>query len=115
MVSPRLEVPRHIPRPSYVGETELPELAQEFQVQNEAGVSGMRAAGRLAALIRDFVGTLVQVRIIHVSQLRWYVINHGLFLYTIERCWQPGVTTDEIDKAAHEAIVDSGAYLSLLG
>jgi hypothetical protein len=30
-------------------------------------------------------------------------------------CWQPGVTTDEIDKAAHEAIIDSGAYPSLLG
>lgn len=29
--------------------------------------------------------------------------------------WQPGVTTDEIDKAAHEAIIDSGAYPSLLG
>lgn len=68
MVSPRLEVPRHIPRPSYVGAAEVPEVAEEFQFQNEAGVLGMRAAGRLAALIRDFVGTLVRVRIINVSR-----------------------------------------------
>lgn len=30
-------------------------------------------------------------------------------------CAQPGVTTDELDKAAHDAIIDSGAYPSLLG
>lgn len=87
IVSPRLDVPRHIPRPLYVGAAEPPALAEEIQIQDDAGVAGMRAAGRLAALVRDFVGSLVR----------------------------PGVTTDEIDKAAHEAIIDSGAYPSLLG
>lgn len=62
MVSPRLDVPRHIPRPPYVGAAEPPLMAEEIQIQDEAGVAGMRAAGRLAALIRDFVGSLVRVR-----------------------------------------------------
>lgn len=61
VVSPRLDVPRHIPRPPYVGAAEPPALVEEIQVQDEAGVAGMRAAGRLAAQIRDFVGSLVQV------------------------------------------------------
>jgi hypothetical protein len=29
--------------------------------------------------------------------------------------WQPGITTDEIDKAVHQMIVDNGAYPSPLG
>jgi methionyl aminopeptidase len=61
IVSPRLDVPRHIPRPLYVGAAEPPALAEEIQIQDDAGVAGMRAAGRLAALIRDFVGSLVRV------------------------------------------------------
>ncbi|XP_024383176.1 methionine aminopeptidase 1D, chloroplastic/mitochondrial isoform X2 [Physcomitrium patens] len=86
-VSPPLEVPKYIPRPPYVGAAEPPALAEEIQIHDEAGVSGVREAGRLAALIRDYVGSLVR----------------------------PGVTTDELDKAAHDAIIDSGAYPSLLG
>lgn len=30
-------------------------------------------------------------------------------------CWQPGITTDEIDQAVHQMIVDNGAYPSPLG
>jgi hypothetical protein len=29
--------------------------------------------------------------------------------------WQPGITTDEIDKAVHQMIIDNGAYPSPLG
>lgn len=32
------------------------------------------------------------------------------FLY-----WQPGITTDEIDEAVHQMIIDNGAYPSPLG
>jgi methionyl aminopeptidase len=41
----------------------------------------MRAAGRLAARVLDFAGTLVR----------------------------PGTTTDQIDKAVHKMIIDNGA------
>lgn len=57
-----LEVPSHIPRPSYVGQADPPVQAQELQIQDEAGIQGMRAAGQLAARIRDFAGTFVEVR-----------------------------------------------------
>ena len=62
VVTPALEVPSHIPRPSYVGEANPPGQAQELQIQDEAGILGMRAAGQLAARIRDFAGTFVEVR-----------------------------------------------------
>jgi methionine aminopeptidase len=46
----------------------------------------MRAAGKLAAQVLDFAGTLIK----------------------------PGVTTEEIDRAVHQMIVDNGAYPSPL-
>ena len=46
----------------------------------------MRAAGKLAARVLEYAGTLVK----------------------------PGVTTDEIDKAVHKMIIDAGAYPSPL-
>jgi len=33
-----------------------------LQIHDEAGILGMRAAGQLAARIRDFAGTFVEVR-----------------------------------------------------
>ncbi|KAI4965706.1 hypothetical protein ZWY2020_051088 [Hordeum vulgare] len=68
-VYPQLPVPEHIPRPSYVG------------------ITGMRAACKLAARVLDFAGTLVK----------------------------PSVTTNEIDRAVHHMIVEAGAYPSPLG
>jgi hypothetical protein len=46
----------------------------------------MRAAGKLAAQVLDFAGTLIK----------------------------PGVTTEEVDRAVHKMIVDNGAYPSPL-
>jgi len=86
-VSPRLEVPLHIPRPPYVGSIKPPPYAEQVQIQDLAGIAGMRAAGELAARVLKFAGTLVK----------------------------PGVTTDEIDKAVHQTIIDAGAYPSPLG
>ena len=45
------------------------------------GIQKMRDAGKLAARVLDYAGTLVQ----------------------------PGTTTDQIDKAVHKMIVDNGA------
>lgn len=86
-VSPRLPVPDHIKKPPYVGTYKLPELSSEFQIHDSEGVARMRAAGELAARVLEYAGTLVR----------------------------PSVTTDEIDKAVHQMIMDAGAYPSPLG
>nr|CAD1819216.1 unnamed protein product [Ananas comosus var. bracteatus] len=86
-VSGPLVVPEHIPRPSYVGSNEMPELFGEHQIHDAEGIAGMRAACELAARVLDFAGTLVR----------------------------PSITTNEIDKAVHNMITEAGAYPSPLG
>lgn len=86
-VSPPLPVPDHIPKPPYVGSSVLPEISKEHQIHDEEGIARMRAAGELAARVLEFAGTLVR----------------------------PSVTTNEIDKAVHQMIIDAGAYPSPLG
>ncbi|KAL5677998.1 hypothetical protein ACJX0J_014129, partial [Zea mays] len=85
-VSPQLPVPGHIPRPSYVGAKGLPELCKG-QLHDAQGITGMRAACKLAARVLDFAGTLVK----------------------------PSITTNEIDAAVHNMIIEAGAYPSPLG
>ncbi|KAG5051345.1 hypothetical protein AAZX31_02G093800 [Glycine max] len=86
-VSPHLPVPDHIPRPPYVGSDILPEIASEHQIHDSEGIAKMRAAGELAARVLNFAGTMVR----------------------------PSITTNEIDKAVHQMIIDAGAYPSPLG
>ncbi|GAB4828906.1 Methionine aminopeptidase 1B, chloroplastic [Ancistrocladus abbreviatus] len=86
-VSPPLPVPDHIQRPPYVGSSKLPELSSEYQIHDAEGIAHMRAACQLAARVLDYAGTLVR----------------------------PSVTTNEIDEAVHQMIIDSGAYPSPLG
>ncbi|XP_059290531.1 methionine aminopeptidase 1B, chloroplastic isoform X2 [Lycium ferocissimum] len=86
-VSQRLPVPDDIPKPPYVGSRELPEIAKEHQIHDAEGLARMRAACELAARVVDYAGTLVR----------------------------PSVTTNEIDKAVHQMIIDAGAYPSPLG
>ncbi|CAK9188365.1 unnamed protein product [Ilex paraguariensis] len=86
-VSPRLPVPDHIPKPPYVGSPLLPEISSEYQIPDFEGLAHMRAACELAARVLDYAGTLVR----------------------------PSVTTNEIDKAVHQMIIDAGAYPSPLG
>nr|CAD1819141.1 unnamed protein product [Ananas comosus var. bracteatus] len=86
-VSGPLVVPEHIPRPSYVGSNEMPELFGEHQIHDAEGIAGMRAACELAGRVLDFAGTLVR----------------------------PSITTNEIDKAVHNMITEAGAYPSPLG
>ncbi|WVZ66048.1 hypothetical protein U9M48_015324 [Paspalum notatum var. saurae] len=85
-VSPQLTVPEHIIRPSYVGSKGLPELCKG-ELLDAQGITGVRAACKLAAHVLDFAGTLVK----------------------------PSVTTNEIDKAVHDMIIEAGAYPSQLG
>ncbi|KAL6010788.1 Methionine aminopeptidase 1B, chloroplastic [Asimina triloba] len=86
-VSKRLPVPDHIPKPPYVNSNSLPELSKDHQMHDSEGIACMRAACELAARVLDYAGTLVR----------------------------PSVTTDQIDKAVHQMIIDAGAYPSPLG
>uniref|UniRef100_A0A0D9VLC8 Methionine aminopeptidase n=1 Tax=Leersia perrieri TaxID=77586 RepID=A0A0D9VLC8_9ORYZ len=86
-LSPRLSVPNHIQRPPYVNARQRPGLNNGPEIHDERGIECMRASGKLAAQVLKFAGTLVK----------------------------PGITTDEIDKAVHQMIVDNGAYPSPLG
>ncbi|XP_003573558.1 methionine aminopeptidase 1B, chloroplastic [Brachypodium distachyon] len=86
-VSPRLPVPDHIPRPPYDGTDRLPDVNPDRQMHDSKSIVHMRAACELAARVLQYAGTLVK----------------------------PSVTTDEIDRAVHQMIVDAGAYPSPLG
>ncbi|KAL9420422.1 hypothetical protein AB3S75_038071 [Citrus x aurantiifolia] len=86
-VSPRLPVPDHIPKPPYVSSTSLPDLSPEYQIHDSESIAKMRAACELAAQVLDAAGKLVR----------------------------PSVTTNEIDKAVHQMIIEAGAYPSPLG
>ncbi|GMH06417.1 hypothetical protein Nepgr_008257 [Nepenthes gracilis] len=85
-VSPRRPVPAHIPRPPYVNSRKPPGIASGPEVHDESGIECMRASGRLAAQVLEYAGTLVK----------------------------PGITTDEIDEAVHQMIIDNDAYPSPL-
>ncbi|XP_039816549.1 methionine aminopeptidase 1B, chloroplastic-like isoform X1 [Panicum virgatum] len=86
-VSARLPVPDHIPRPPYVGADAIPDVCPDRQVHDGESIMRMLDACELAARVLQYAGTLVK----------------------------PAVTTDEIDRAAHQMIVDAGAYPSPLG
>ncbi|KAG5412603.1 hypothetical protein IGI04_000170 [Brassica rapa subsp. trilocularis] len=86
-VSPRRPVPAHITKPPYVESFNVPGISSGLEIHDEDGVEMMRASGRLAARVREYAGTLVK----------------------------PGVTTDEIDEAVHNMIIENGAYPSPLG
>lgn len=84
-VSPMLDVPASIGRPPYVLGS-LPVTSPSFQIHSGEALERLRYACRVAAEVLEAVGE--QVR--------------------------PGVTTDELDRIAHEAYVGRGAYPSTL-
>lgn len=86
-VSPCRPVPDHIQRPPYVSSKKPPKVSSVPQIQDKNGIEKMRASGRLAAQVLQYAGTLIK----------------------------PGITTDEIDQAVHQMIIENGAYPSPLG
>jgi methionyl aminopeptidase len=86
MVSPTLPVPKSIERPEYVGRDEVAEGSEPW-VQSSEVIEKMRIAGRIAAQALAEAGKAVA----------------------------PGVTTNELDRIAHDYMVDHGAYPSTLG
>ncbi len=83
--TPRREVPARIPRPEYVGRGQPRKIGGD--VQTPEIIERMRVAGRIAA----------------------QALQEGA------RAVKPGVTTDDIDRAVHEFLVDHDAYPSTLG
>ena len=85
-ISPKLEVPAPIVRPEYVGK-KAPEKFVGTDVKTPEQVEKIRYAGKIAAQAIELVGENAK----------------------------PGVTTDELDKIAHQFLIEHGAYPSTLG
>ncbi|MDU0477945.1 type I methionyl aminopeptidase [Staphylococcus chromogenes] len=85
--TPIRTVPGHIEHPEYVWKDDVQEAMGEPLVQTPEVIEAMREASRIAANALVLAGRAVQ----------------------------PGVTTDEIDRIAHEYMCDHGAYPSTLG
>src|SRR5215831_9091118 len=86
VLSPTLPVPNRIPRPEYAWKPTAKEGTEPW-VQTPEVIEKMRVAGRIAARALEEAGKAVA----------------------------PGVTTDELDRIAHEYMIDNGAYPSTLG
>jgi methionyl aminopeptidase len=85
-ISPRLAVPESIPRPEYVGK-QAPAKFTGSNVKTPDQIEKIRAAGKIAAQAIALVGENVRA----------------------------GVTTNELDRIAHDFIVANKAYPSTLG
>lgn len=85
-LSPMRVVPADIPRPPYVGK-ELPPPYTGDNRYSETEIAKIRAAGRIASRALDAVAAAIT----------------------------PGVTTDELDRIAHDYVIAQGAYPSTLG
>lgn len=85
--TPIRSVPAHIERPEYAWKDEVQESIGEPFVQTPETIEKMRHASKIAANALKLAGQAVA----------------------------PGVTTDELDRIAHEYMCDHGAYPSTLG
>ncbi|AOZ72753.1 type I methionyl aminopeptidase [Boudabousia tangfeifanii] len=85
-ISPRRSVPKHIARPEYMFH-DGPEVVTAPEIKSEETIEKIRAAGEIAANAIVEVGKAIA----------------------------PGVTTDELDRIAHEYLCDHDAYPSCLG
>ncbi|MCU1550865.1 MAG: map [Glaciihabitans sp.] len=86
VISPQRSVPASIPRPEYVGRPG-PRVFTGSDVYSAEAVERIRESGTIAAGAVEAVGAAIR----------------------------PGVTTDELDRVAHEYMVGNGAYPSTLG
>ncbi|MFT4087264.1 MAG: type I methionyl aminopeptidase [Gordonia sp. (in: high G+C Gram-positive bacteria)] len=86
VVSPTLAVPNSIQRPEYAWKDTVKEGSEPW-VQTPETIEKMRVAGKIAANALAEAGKAVA----------------------------PGVTTDQLDRIAHEYMIDHGAYPSTLG
>lgn len=85
-ISPELAVPSQIKRPPYVGLAAPPAYTGN-NTYTESEIDKIRAAGRIASRAID----------------------------AVEDAIRPGVTTNELDRIAHDYVASHGAYPSTLG
>lgn len=85
-LSPKRAVPAHIDRPEYMFHSG-PEVVTASDIKTPETVEKIRRAGRIAAQAMEAAAGAIA----------------------------PGVTTDALDKIAHEYLCDHGAYPSCLG
>jgi methionyl aminopeptidase len=86
--SPRREIPAHIPRPDYALDKHgRPRHRDTARPKDAETIALMRVAGRAAAEVLQEVGAAIR----------------------------PGITTDELDRIAHEGCISRGGYPSPLG
>ena len=85
-VSPMLSVPKHIPYPEYAMNGQPGDSGNNVHLYQDADLPHIRKAARLARKILEFSLSIAK----------------------------PGMTTDEIDRLAHEEILKHGAYPSPL-
>ena len=85
-LSPKRAVPDHIDRPEYMFHSG-PEVVTASDIKTPETVEKIRRAGRIAAQAMEAAAAAIA----------------------------PGVTTDALDKIAHEYLCDHGAYPSCLG
>ena len=85
-ISPKLDVPASIPRPEYVGKA-VPSKFTGSNSKTPEQIEKIRHSGKIAAQAIELVGQNAK----------------------------PGITTDELDKIAHNFLIENGAYPSTLG
>lgn len=85
-ISPARPVPTHIPRPEYVGKP-APAPFTGSDVYTAEEIERIRRSGRIAAQAIERVGEAIR----------------------------PGVTTEELDRIAHDFLIANDAYPSTLG
>jgi methionyl aminopeptidase len=87
-LTPQKKVPSHIRKPPYALNGRIPysPLQQQIRIHDDASADQMRDAARLARRMLDLACSLAE----------------------------PGVTTDQIDTAVHQAIIEADAYPSPL-
>ena len=85
-ISPKLDVPASIPRPEYVGKA-VPSKFTGSNIKTPEQIEKVRHSGKIAAQAIELVGQNAK----------------------------PGITTDELDKIAHNFLIENGAYPSTLG
>ena len=91
IVSPKLPIPAHIARPEYADtgrpiSEESVRGSSKIQVWNEKSIAALRVVCKFCAELLQLAGSMCQ----------------------------PGVTTDQIDKAIHAATIDAGVYPSTM-
>ena len=85
-ISPKLEVPGSITKPEYVGRA-VPAKFTGSNIKSAEQIEKIRHSGKIAAQAIELVGQNAKA----------------------------GVTTDQLDKLAHQFLIENGAYPSTLG